>query len=88
MLAAADSAHHALPPPSDQSSLQEILEYYTWKSPMPRLLNGLTITRLNASRDLEPRAVLHQQARQRVPNGDASSLARWGLEPFESLPDV
>ena len=56
---------------------------------MPRLLNG---TRLNASRDLEPRAVLLQQARRVVPNGDASSFpsmaARWGLKPFESLPDV
>ena len=29
MLAATDSAHHALPPPSGQSSPQEILEYYT-----------------------------------------------------------
>ena len=42
-------------------------------------------TRLNASRDLEPRAVLLQQARQRVPNGDAASFpsmaAMWGLEP-------
>ena len=37
MLAATDSAHHAPPPPLDQSSPQEILEYYTWKSPMPRL---------------------------------------------------
>ena len=31
-------------------------------------------TRLNASRDLEPRAVLLQQARQRVANGDAASF--------------
>ena len=81
MLAAADSAHHALPPPSDQSSPQEIVEYYTWKNPMPRLfvkhapttstpaslLKWVNYpTRLNTSRDLEPRAVLLQQARQRV----------------------
>ena len=42
-------------------------------------------TRRNASRDLEPRAVLLQQARQRVANGDAASFpsmaAMWGLEP-------
>ena len=100
MLAATDSAHHAPPPPSDQSSPQEILEYYTWKSPRPRLFvkHAPTTstptsllkwanhpTRLNASRDLEPRAVLLQQARQRVANGDAASFpsmaAMWGLEP-------
>ena len=100
MLAATDSAHHALPSPSDQSSPQETLEHYTWKSPTPRLFvkHAPTTstptsllkwanhpTRLNASRDLEPRAVLLQQAPQRVANGDAASFpsmaAMWGLEP-------
>ena len=77
-----------------------LLEYYTWRSPMPRLFAKHAPTtstpasvlkwanhprRLNASRDLEPRAVLLQQARQRVANGDAASFlsmaTMWGLEP-------